>query len=250
VITLVAVFAPWLTPFDPYVRVGADYEAPSGTHWFGTDDVGRDLLSRIVLGVQFTWLPALAVILASLVVGTAVGLIAGALGGKVDLVLQRVVELFILMPSAIVALALVAALGPGLANIMIAVGVFWWPWYARMARDEVHRVMARPHVEAARIAGVRGPRLLFRYLLPGAVPSLLVAATLDVSNIVTTISLMSFLGLGQPAPAPELGAMMARTLDSFTVYWWLPILPGVALLLMCLLANLAGDGLRASLRGA
>jgi peptide/nickel transport system permease protein len=249
-ITLVALFAPWLTPYDPQLRVGEDYQGPSAAHWFGTDEIGRDLFSRVILGVQYTWLPALAVILFSLLVGTLVGLVAGAVGGKVDLVIQRVVELFMLIPSALVALALVAALGPGLLNIMIAIAIFWWPWYARITRDEIRRLKARPHVEAARVAGVSGPLLLFRYLLPGAIPALVVAATLDVSNIVMTMALMSFLGMGQPPPAPELGAMMARTLDSFTVYWWLPILPAAVLLVLALFANLAGDGLRASLRGA
>eukprot|EP01036_Dinobryon_divergens_P004160 gene4160-5489_t len=133
---------------------------------------------------------------------------------------------------------------------MIAIAIFWWPWYARISRDEIRRLKARPHVEAARVAGVSGPRLLLRYLLPGTVPALLVAATLDVANIVMTMSLMSFLGLGQPAPAPELGAMTSRALDSLTTYWWLPILPAALIFLMCFLANLAGDGIRGAVRGA
>ena len=250
VITLIALLAPWLTPFDPGLRVAEAYLPPSGAHWFGTDEIGRDLFSRIILGVQYTWLPGLAVIIFSLIVGAAIGLIAGASGGRVDQVIQRLIDLFLVLPSTIIALAVVAALGPGLVNTMIAIAIFWWPVYARISRDEIRRLNTRPHVEAARIAGVRGPRLLLRYLLPGAVPALLVAATLDVASIILTLSLLSFLGLGQPAPAPELGAMTARALDSLTVYWWLPILPAAAIFLVCLLANLAGDGLRAALRGA
>ena len=133
---------------------------------------------------------------------------------------------------------------------MIALAIVWWMWYARISRDEIRRLKARPHVEAARIAGVRGPRLLLRYLLPGVVPALLIGASLDVANVIMTMSLMSFLGLGLPAPAPELGAMTSRTLDSLTVHWWLPILPAAIIFLLCLLANLAGDGIRAALRGA
>ena len=250
VITLVAVTAPWLTPFDPQLRVAQAYLAPSAAHWFGTDEIGRDLFSRVLLGVQYTWLPALAVIGFSLVLGSLIGLISGAVGGWLDLVLQRAVDLFLVLPSTLIALAVVAALGPGLFNTMIALAIFWWPWYARISRDEIRRLAARPHVEAARVAGVSPPRLLLRYLFPGAIPALLVAATLDVANVILAVSLLSFLGLGQPAPAAELGAMTSRALDSLTLYWWLPILPAAAILVICLLANLAGDGIRAAMRGA
>lgn len=249
-ITLVALLASWLTPFDPQARVGVAYLPPSAVHWFGTDDIGRDLFSRVVVGTQRSWLSALAVIASGVGLGAALGVLSGTAGGLVDLVIQRVVDVFLVLPAALIALAVAAALGPGLLNTVIALAVFWWPWYARISRDEVRRLKARPHAEAARVAGVRGPRFLWRYLLPGAVPALVVTATLDVANVILTLSLMSFLGLGEPAPAPELGAMTSRALDSLTVYWWLPILPAAAIFLICLLANLAGDGLRAAMRGA
>lgn len=250
VVTLLAVLATWLAPYDPQLRVDAAMLPPSAKHWFGTDEIGRDLFSRTLLGIQFTWLPALAVIAFSLVLGTLIGVISGAVGGWVDLGLQRLVDLFLVLPSGLVALAVVAALGPGLLNIMIALAVFWWPWYARISRDEIKRISARPYVEAARLAGASPLRLVFRYMLPGALPALVIAATLDVANVILAVALMSFLGLGQPAPAPELGAMTSRTLDSLTVAWWLPILPATVIMLVCLLANLAGDGLRSALRGA
>ena len=249
-VTLVALFASWLTPFDPQARVDAAFLPPSAAHWFGTDEIGRDLFSRVVLGVQHSWLSAIAVIATGLGVGALLGLISGTVGGLTDFIIQRVVDVFLVLPSALIALAVAAALGPGLVNTVIALAIFWWPWYARISRDEIRRLKARPHVEAARVAGARGLRFLLRYLVPGAVPSLLVAATLDVANVILTLSLMSFLGLGEPAPAPELGAMTSRTLDSLTVYWWLPLMPAVAIFLICLFANLAGDGLRAALRGA
>lgn len=249
VVTLVAVLAPWITPFDPQLRVAGAYLPPSAEHWFGTDEIGRDLFSRVILGVRYTWLPGLAVIGFSLTLGSLVGLISGLMGGKVDLAIERIVDLFLVLPGTVVALAVVAALGPGLVNTMIALAIFWWPWYARISRDEIRRLKARPHVEAARMAGVGGPRLLLRYLLPGVVPALVIGASLDVANIIMTLSLMSFLGLGLPAPAPELGAMTSRTLDSLTVYWWLPLLPAAIIFLLCLLANLAGDGIRGALRG-
>ena len=249
-VTLIAVFGPFFLPYDPMLRVAAAYEGPSLQHLFGTDEIGRDLFSRVVLGVRYTWLPGLSVIAISLIIGSAVGVFAGMMGGWVDAIFQRVVELFLVLPSTLIAISVVAALGPGLLNTMIAITIFWWPWYARMSRDEVRRIRARPHVEAARIAGVRGPRLMLRYLLPGAFPALLVAATLDVANIILTLSLISFLGLGLPAPAPELGAMTSRSVDSLTAYWWLPIIPALVIFAMSILANLAGDGVRAAMRGA
>jgi len=249
-ITLIALIGPHFTPYDPMLRVADAYRPPDASHWFGTDEIGRDLFSRVILGIRFTWLPALSIIAIALLIGTVIGVFAGMIGGWVDAVFQRVIELFIILPSTLIALAVVAALGPGLVNTMIAITIFWWPWYARMARDEVRRIRSRAHVEAAIIAGVSGPRLMFRYLLPGALPALVVSATLDVANIILTLSVISFLGLGLPAPAPELGAMTARSIDSLTVYWWLPMLPAFVIFSMSILANLAGDGLRSALRGS
>lgn len=248
-ITLVAVLAPWLTPHDPFIRVDEAFLPPSLSRPFGTDEIGRDLLSRVILGVRLTWLPGLAIILISLVIGTLVGLLAGAMGGWVDMVLSRMTDLFLVLPSTLIALAVVAALGPGLINTLIAIVIFWWPWYARITRAEIMAQAARPHVEAARLAGVSRVRLLWRYLLPGAMPTLLITATLDVANVVLILSLFSFLGLGLPAPAPELGAMTARTLENLTVQWWLPIMPAAVIFVLCLSANLAGDGLRSVMRG-
>jgi peptide/nickel transport system permease protein len=248
-ITLIAVFAPHLTPYDPQLRVAPPYLPPSLDHPFGTDEIGRDLLSRVIIGIRLTWLPGLAIILAGLSIGTVIGLVAGALGGWIDAGLQRLTELFLVLPSTLIALAVVAALGPGLGNTMLAMTLFWWPWYARISRTEIRAVAARPHAEAARLAGVSGPRLLFRYLLPSALPALLVTATLDVATVVLMLSLFSFLGLGTPAPAPELGAMTANAVASLTVYWWLPIIPAAVIFVLCFAANLAGDGVRVALKG-
>jgi peptide/nickel transport system permease protein len=249
-ITVIAFLAPWLTPFDAQLRVAEAFLPPSWGHWFGTDEIGRDLFSRVLMGLQYTWLPGLAVIAFSLVLGSLLGMISGLLGGKTDLVIQRIADLFLVLPGTLIALAVVAALGPGLVNTMIAIAIFWWPWYARISRDEIRRLKVQPHAEAAQVAGVRKVRLLWRYLLPGALPALLIAATLDVANVIMTLSLMSFLGLGQPAPAPELGAMTSHALASLTVNWWLPILPAAAIFALCFLANLAGDGIRSAFRGA
>lgn len=244
VLTVIAALGSMIAPDDPQARVAPSYQAPSAQHWFGTDDIGRDLLSRVIAGVQLTWLPGLAIIAVGILIGGTIGLLSGAFGGWVDRTLQRITDLFLVLPSTLIAIAVVAALGPGLFNTVVAISVFWWPWYSRIMRGEIKTLAARPHVEAARLAGVSGFRLLARYLIPGALPALLVAATLDVANVVLTLALFSFLGLGAPAPAPELGAMTARNLDSLTTSWWLPICPALVIFLLAFAANIAGDGIR------
>jgi peptide/nickel transport system permease protein len=248
-LTVIAIFAPFLAPFDPNTRIGPSFQPPSPSRLFGTDEIGRDLLSRVIYGIRLTWLPGLAVIVAGAIIGSLIGAVAGASGGWLDALLQRLTDLFLVLPSTLIALAVVAALGRGLFNTLIAITIFWWPWYSRIVRAEIKAIAAQPHVEAARLAGVSTWRLYLRYLLPGAIPTVLITATLDVANIILVLSLFSFLGLGAPAPAPELGAMSARTLDSLTTSWWLPVLPALVIFLLALTANLAGDGLRDALKG-
>ena len=247
-LTLVALAAPLLAPFDPQQRVAPALTPPSAAHLMGTDDIGRDLFARVLYGIRLTWLPGLAVIAIGVVVGGLVGLVSGAYGGWVDRLLQRLTDLFLVLPSTLIAIAVVAALGPGIRNTVIAISVFWWPWYSRIVRGEIRALAARPHVEAARLAGASRLRILLRHLLPGALPSVLVAVTLDVANVVLVLSLFSFLGLGAPAPAPELGAMTARSLDLLTFAWWVPVLPALVVFVLALAANVAGDGVRDSMQ--
>src|SRR5580658_1703883 len=248
VITVIAFAAPYLAPADPVLKIGEPYQAPSLHYLFGTDEIGRDMLARIIYGVRLTWLPSLVIIAAGVAIGTVVGVGGAIAGGWVDLLLARLTDLFIVIPSTMIALAAVAALGPGIWHTVATMCVFWWPWYARIARSEVKAVAGRPHAEAARLSGVRGARLVMRYLLPAALPTILVTATLDVANVILVLSLFSFLGLGAPAPAPELGAMTARSLASLTTHWWIPILPAIAIFLLVVTANLAGDGLRSLMK--
>ncbi len=249
-LTLVALVAPYLSLTDPVLKIAEPYQPPSLHHWLGTDDIGRDMLSRITYGVRLTWLPSLVVIAIGVVMGTAVGALGAMAGGLIDWLLCRLTDLFIVIPSTMIALAAIAALGPGVWHTVIAMSVFWWPWYARIVRNELIAVSIRPHAEAARLAGTHGPRLLLRYLLPAAYPMLLVTATLDVANVILALSLFSFLGLGAPAPMPELGAMTARSLSDLTTHWWIPMLPAAAIFVLVVSANLAGDGLRSLMKAA
>lgn len=242
VLTLVAILGPALAPHDPLERVG-DAMTPPGTDGFllGTDQSGRDLLSRTLEGVRTTWLGAVVVLLATATFGAVVGVWAGSTRGVVDTVLMRVTDLFLSLPSPIVAIAVVAAIGASFGNALLAIAIVWWPWYARIVRNEVAALSARPHVEAARLAGARGVRLRTHHLLPGALPTLVVTATLDVGALILTLTALSFLGLGAPDPAPELGAMIASGSSYVLDQPWLVLVPSVAITLMTLCAGMAGD---------
>lgn len=243
--TLIALAAPWLAPYDPVQPVGAP-RLPwfSEGHLLGTDMIGRDTLSRTLLGLRTSWMLAIVVTLVGLVVGMIVGLVAGLYGGWVDTVLMRFTEVFLALPSMIIAIAVAAALGPGLFNTFLAVTIVWWPYYARIIRSEIRALAARPHIEAARMAGVGWFRIMWRHLLPGTVPTAIVTASLDIGNVVLVLATLSFLGLGQPAPAPELGSDTSRGMTEILGAWWVAVIPGATVGLLSLISNLAGDGVR------
>jgi peptide/nickel transport system permease protein len=245
VVTLIVIAVPLLAPYDPLLPVGMPLQAPGKNGFLlGTDSVGRDIFSRVLYGARSSWFAALVVVAVGLLIGGLVGLIAGTAGGWVDTVLMRITDGFLSLPAPVLAIAVVAALGPGFVHTLVAVSIVWWPFYARLVRGEVARLAARPHVEAAKLAGVSRFRLAGRHLLPGAVPNTLVAASLDIGTLILTLAALSFLGLGQSAPAAELGADSARNLSYFLQQWWIPVMPGVGVLVLALVGNIAGDCLR------
>jgi peptide/nickel transport system permease protein len=245
VVTVIAVAVPVLAPHDPLLPVGMPLQAPGKDGFLlGTDSIGRDILSRVLYGGRSSWFAALAVVAIGLLIGGLVGLVAGTAGGWLDSALMRITDAFLSLPAPVLAIAVVAALGPSFAHTLFAVSIVWWPFYARLVRGEVVRLAARPHVEAAKLAGVGPIRLARRHLLPGAVPNALVAASLDIGTLILTLAALSFLGLGQAQPAPELGADSARNLSYFLQQWWIPVMPGEAVLVLALVANFAGDCLR------
>lgn len=244
-VTAVAAIGPVFAPYAPDVAAGPAFTRPlSSGYLLGTDDIGRDIFSRVLYGVQSSWFSAFVVIASGVIVGGLIGLLAGALGGIVDSILMRITDTFLALPGPVLAIAVVAALGPSLRNTLVAVAIVWWPYYARIVRGEVRALAARPHIDAARLAGAGRTRIMLRHLLPGAVPVTVVAASLDVSALILTLASLSFLGLGAPAPAPELGAMTARGLTYLLEYPWVPLVPAFAVFLLAVVANLAGDGLR------
>jgi peptide/nickel transport system permease protein len=242
---VIAIAAPVLAPHDPIQPAGIPFLSPGHLGLlFGTDEVGQDILSRVLFGLRSSLLAAAAVITTGVVVGGAIGLAAGATGGWLDDVLMRITDIFLALPGPVLAIAVVAALGPSFTHTLAAVSLVWWPFYARIGRAEVRAQAARPHLEAARMAGVGKLRRAWRHLLPGAVPAILVTASLDVGNLIVTLAALSFLGLGAPAPAPELGSMSARGLQYLLQEWWVAVVPALVIFVVVLLANLAGDGIR------
>jgi peptide/nickel transport system permease protein len=245
VLVVVAVTAPVVAPHNPIQPAGIPFLSPfHGGFLFGTDEVGQDIFTRVLFGLRASLEAAGVVIASGVLIGGTIGLAAGATGGWVDDLLMRFTDVFLALPGPVLAIAVVAALGPSFSHTLIAVSIVWWPFYARIVRGEVRALAVRPHLEAARLAGTGRFRRAWRHLLPGAVPAVLVTASLDVGNLIVTLASLSFLGLGAPAPAPELGAMAARGLQYLLQEWWVPVMPALVVFLVALVANLAGDGVR------
>jgi peptide/nickel transport system permease protein len=247
-IVLVALAAPLLTPFPADAGSAthpvAALQAPSLHHLFGTDQVGRDVFSRVLYGARVSPLVALFVLVIACVVGIPLGVVAGYFGGVVDEVIMRVTDIFLAFPSLLLSLAFAAVLPPSLTSLTIAIAITWWPWYTRLIRGQAASVAGRPYVESCRALGLPAWRILLRHVLPNSVTPLIVQVSLDVGGVILTASALSFLGLGAQDPTPDWGLMVAEGENYFTTQWWLVTYPGLAILLIALAFNLLGDGLR------
>lgn len=241
---VVVLVGPSLLGHGPLEIVGRPLSPPGAGNLLGTDEQGRDVLTRVVYGLRTSWFAALTVIASGVLIGGLVGLIAGMRGGLIDAALMRLTDLFLALPGPLLALAVVAALGPSLVHTLIAVGIVWWPWYARVVRGQVRATVGRPHVEAARLGGLGAARVALVHVLPGSFGPVLVTASLDVGNLVLLLAGLSFLGLGSPQPAPELGSMTARGLTYLFTSWWAAVFPATGVALLAFIANLAGDAVR------
>lgn len=244
-LVLVAAAAPWLAPQDPLATdLGARLAPPSAEHWFGTDQLGRDILSRVIYGSRVTL--TIIVLVAVLIgpIGMAVGIISGYFGGTVDRVLMAATDIVMAFPRLILALAFVAVLGPGLENAVIAIAITGWPPYARLARAETLSLRNREFVVAARLQGASNARVLLRYIAPLCLPSVIIRLTLDMAGIILIAAGLGFLGLGAQPPVAEWGAMVAGGRNYLIDQWWVATLPGAAIFVVSLAFNLLGDGLR------
>ena len=222
----------------------AALQAPSGDHPFGTDQVGRDILTRVLYGARTSLRIAALVLLLSALIGVPLGIAAGYFGGLIDDAIMRVTDVFLAFPALLLSLALAAVLTPSVGNATIAIAVTWWPWYARLARGAATQVAGRGYIESARALGVSPLRILGRHVLPNATTPVLVQMSLDVGGIILTAAALSFLGLGAQDPTPEWGLMVSQGQGYLNTEWWFPVFPGLAIVLAALAFNLLGDGLR------
>ncbi len=241
---IVAVAAPLIAPYDPFAQKIVDrLQGPSAAHLFGTDELGRDVFSRVVYGARISLPIGLVVVVFAMVIGSAIGASAGYFGGIYDLLIMRLADITLAFPSIVLALAIAAVLGPSLRNALIAMMLVWWPQYSRLARGQVLSVKNNEYVAAAEVVGVPGLRILFRHILPNTFGPILVKAALDAGSVILTIAALSFIGLGAVPPTPEWGAMVS--LGRFKFYnWWLTTFPGLAILTVVLGFNFFGDGVR------
>ncbi len=240
----IAIVAPLITP---YSYLGQDlahrFQAPSMAHWFGTDSIGRDVFSRVLIGSRISLIAGLATITLASCIGMIYGGIAGYVGGLTDEIMMRVSEMVMAFPGIILAMTIAAALGPSLYNTLLAMVIIWWPNYARVMRSMVIANKENEYVEAAKSLGASHFRIFFNEILPNSLGPVLVLATLDFGNAILLFSGLSFLGLGSPPPTPEWGAMVADGVLNFN-YWWIGAFPGLAILTMAVGTNFIGDSLR------
>ncbi|PLZ04235.1 diguanylate cyclase [Burkholderia sp. WAC0059] len=244
----VALLAPWISPADPLQTSFMDVrEAPSAAHWFGTDELGRDVLSRLIWGARASLLAGVVSVGIAVIVGVPLGLMAGYFGRLVDGVISRLADALLSIPFLILAIALAAFLGPSLANAMAAIGISAMPRFVRLARGQAIAVKAEDYVEGARAIGLGHFPIIVRYILPNVLPPIIVQASLTVAMAIIAEASLSFLGLGQLPPAPSWGSMLNTAKDFVSQAPWMSIFPGIAIFLAVLGFNLLGDGLRDAL---
>ena len=244
-LVLAAVFAPWIAPYSPTGQnLSNRLVPPGGDHWMGTDELGRDIYSRVIYGSQITLTIVLLVAVIAAPLGLMVGAVSGYFGGWVDRVLMGITDIFLSMPKLILALAFVAALGPGINNAIIAIAITTWPAYARIARAETLTFRNAEFIAAVRLSGASPLRVIVRHILPLCTSSMIVRVTLDMAGIILTAAGLGFLGLGAQPPLPEWGAMISRGRSFILDQWWVATMPGFAIIIVSLGFCFLGDGLR------
>ncbi len=246
---VLAIFGQALAPYDPYAQdiTGSKLLPPSLAHPMGTDELGRDLLSRVMTGTRISLQVAAVVLTFSVLFGTLIGSIAGYFGGIVDELLMRFTDMFLAFPALILAIAIASSLGRELHWTMVALATVFWPWYARLVRGQILTIRERDFVTAGESIGLSGRQLLFRHILPNAVSVIIIQLTLDVGYAILATSSLSFIGLGAQPPSPEWGTMMSTARNYFREGWWYTTFPGLALTLTVFAFNVLGDGLQDAL---
>jgi peptide/nickel transport system permease protein len=245
---LVAIVSPYIVPYPEHIETEANPRdkllPPSGKYVFGTDELGRDIFSRVLYGTRISLQTALVAVGLALVIGIPLGAVAGATGGIVDEIIMRITDIFLSFPPLLLAIAIAAFLGPSLENAMIAIAISWWPWYTRIIRGQAVSIRERQFVKAARAIGTSPVRIIFGHTVPNCIAPVIVQASMDIGGVILTIASLSFLGLGAQAPTPEWGLMVSTSRNYFLNAWWYSIFPGLAIFVTVLVFNLLGDGMR------
>lgn len=246
--SVAAILAPHITPYPEHAGAVVDFRArhlaPSAEHWFGTDNVGRDILTRSIYGLRVSLLLAFVVLTIAVPIGTVLGLVAGYFGGWTETVIMRVTDIALAIPPLIMALAVAAVLSPSLMNAMLAISALWWTWHARLVYSLTRQMRAQEYVEAAETLGASKAHILFREILPNCLGAIAVKTSLDAGFVILVGAALSFLGLGIQPPTPDLGTMVASGAGFLPDYWWESVMPGCVILVLALGFNLLGDGLR------
>ncbi|MCP8941019.1 ABC transporter permease [Alsobacter sp. SYSU M60028] len=244
----VALVGPYVVPHPEHVAGGVStamrFRPPSAQFWFGTNELGQDVFSLVVAGSRISLLAGLAVVVIAAIFGTLIGAVAGYFGRWVDEALMRFTDLMLTLPSLILAMAIAAALGPGIGNMVFAIAMSWWPGFARLVRGEVMAKKEEVFVQAARALGAGAPRILMRHILPNVISPIIVKMSLDMGFAILTVASLGFVGIGVKPPTPEWGSLLSLARGYMPDYWWTAIFPGMAIFLAVFGFNLLGDGLR------
>jgi peptide/nickel transport system permease protein len=248
ILLLISIIVPIVLPaeqhIDQDVNPQEQLQAPSIDHPFGTDELGRDVFKRVLLGAKISLQTALVAVGLSLLIGVPLGAIAGYYGGMIDEIIMRITDIFLGFPPLLLAIAISSFLGPSLKNAMLAIALSWWPWYTRIVRGQAVSLKERQFVKAARAIGTKSSTILYKHIVPNAIAPIMVQTSMDIGGVILTIASLSFLGLGAQPPTPEWGLMVSTSRNYFLNGWWYSIFPGLAIFFTVLVFNLLGDGLR------
>jgi peptide/nickel transport system permease protein len=247
VIVVASILAPWLAPYPDEPNPLESLQPPSAAHWFGTDQAGRDVLTRILYGGRTSWVIAVAVLAVSAVAGVTLGVVAGYAGGWIRDVIMRVTDVFLAFPALLLSLTLAVVLQPSVNTVVLAIAVTWWPWYTRLSASVAASIATRSYVDAARCLGVPAPLIILRHVVPNSLTPVLVQVSLDAGGVILTSAALSYLGLGAQEPTAEWGLMVQQGQTLFTTNWWVVTFPGLAILVTAFAFNVLGEGLRNAL---
>jgi len=247
-LVIIAIIAPIIAPIPSHIYGDVNPQdkllAPSRVYFFGTDEAGRDLFSRVLYGTRISLLGSLTTVVMALLIGIPLGLMAGFYGGFIDELIMRILDMFLSFPPLLLAMVIAAFLGPSLQNAILSLIISWWPWYARLTRGQVVSIKEREFVRAAHAIGTPSWQIMFKHILPNCISPVIVQASMDLGGVVLTLAALSFLGLGAQAPTPEWGLIVNTSRTYFLKAWWYSVFPGMAIFITVLCFNLLGDGLR------